>query len=212
MNDNKGQTIFLSVIGIATLLVAIVGATFAWFSASVTGNESASSIIVTTARIASVTFTDGKEINTLYALPGWSDTKTFTITHPGGNTVDQTIKVYLHWKHKPGAGGTVATDLHYTLTGDGALTPVTIGAESTGDDYTKSEIASKTITGNTTTAGTAFNETYSFFIEFPEVYADQNSQQGAQFTGYLSVELDGVETMYYNTSNPSGTTVQPVAP
>ena len=34
MTENKGQTIFLSVIGIATLLVAIIGATFAYFTTS----------------------------------------------------------------------------------------------------------------------------------------------------------------------------------
>ena len=34
MGENKGQTIFLSVIGIATLLVAIIGATFAYFTTS----------------------------------------------------------------------------------------------------------------------------------------------------------------------------------
>ena len=62
MDNNKGQTIFLSVIGIATLLVAIVGATFAWFSISVSGNANASSIIVTTAKLGSVEFTDGNLI------------------------------------------------------------------------------------------------------------------------------------------------------
>lgn len=37
MGENKGQTIFLSVIGIATLLVAIIGATFAYFTTSMGG-------------------------------------------------------------------------------------------------------------------------------------------------------------------------------
>ena len=36
-NNNKRQTIFLSVVGIATLLVAIIGATFAWFTATAGG-------------------------------------------------------------------------------------------------------------------------------------------------------------------------------
>lgn len=63
MDNNKGQTIFLSVIGIATLLVAIIGATFAWFSVTIQGNDNASSIIVTTATVGSVVFTDGNEIN-----------------------------------------------------------------------------------------------------------------------------------------------------
>ena len=59
MEDAKGQTIFLSVIGVATLLVAIVGATFAWFNISLTGDEETKNIIVTTASLSSITFESG---------------------------------------------------------------------------------------------------------------------------------------------------------
>ena len=38
MENKNGQGIFYGVIGVATLVVAIIGATFAYFSASVTGN------------------------------------------------------------------------------------------------------------------------------------------------------------------------------
>ena len=37
--ENNGRGIFYGVIGVATLVVAIIGATFAYFSASVTGNQ-----------------------------------------------------------------------------------------------------------------------------------------------------------------------------
>ena len=38
MENKNGQGIFYGVIGVATLVVAIIGATFAYFSATVTGN------------------------------------------------------------------------------------------------------------------------------------------------------------------------------
>ncbi len=38
MENKKGQGIFLGVIGVATLVVTLIGATFAFFSATVTGN------------------------------------------------------------------------------------------------------------------------------------------------------------------------------
>src|SRR5574344_258427 len=83
MDNNKGQTIFLSVIGVATLLVAIIGATFAWFSVQITGNENASSIIITTATLGNVVFTDGNEITLTDIRPETSPavTKTFYITN-----------------------------------------------------------------------------------------------------------------------------------
>ena len=38
MENNNGRGIFYGVIGVATLVVAIIGATFAYFSASITSN------------------------------------------------------------------------------------------------------------------------------------------------------------------------------
>lgn len=38
MNENGGKGLFYGVIGVATLIVAIIGATFAWFTATANGN------------------------------------------------------------------------------------------------------------------------------------------------------------------------------
>lgn len=48
MNENGGKnnTILLTVIAIATLLVVVTGATFAYFAAVVKGNDTASSISI----------------------------------------------------------------------------------------------------------------------------------------------------------------------
>ena len=63
MEESKGQAIFLSVIGVSTLLVAIVGATFAWFSITVEGNDEAQNMVFTTANLGVVSFNDGAEID-----------------------------------------------------------------------------------------------------------------------------------------------------
>ena len=45
MKDNsKTNTLLLTVIGVATLLVAVIGATFAYFTAQVGGGESATTV------------------------------------------------------------------------------------------------------------------------------------------------------------------------
>lgn len=51
MNESGGKssTILLTVIGIATLLVVVVGATFAYFAAQVSGNDTVSTLTVTAA-------------------------------------------------------------------------------------------------------------------------------------------------------------------
>ena len=63
--DNKKNTILLTVIAVATLLVAVVGATFAYFTAQV-GNDADVKVTVKTGSSASSSFTIDKAIS-LYA-------------------------------------------------------------------------------------------------------------------------------------------------
>ena len=59
---SKKQTTILTIISIATLFFAIVGATFAYFTITVKGNEEASSVMIRTAFLGQVIFEDGQEI------------------------------------------------------------------------------------------------------------------------------------------------------
>ena len=81
MEEPKTQTIFLSIIGIATLLVAIVGATFAWFSITVTGNDKPADIVITSGNLGQVSFEDGTAIDMTAIMPGKFTTKTFTVLY-----------------------------------------------------------------------------------------------------------------------------------
>ena len=65
---SNGNTILLTVIGIATLLVAIVGATFSFFTARI-NDPIGSSIKIETATLE-ITFEDGTEFEFLAAQPG----------------------------------------------------------------------------------------------------------------------------------------------
>lgn len=72
MNENGGKnnTILLTVIAIATLLVVVTGATFAYFAAVVRGNETASSISITAASEGTkVTFSGGETVNLTNIYP-----------------------------------------------------------------------------------------------------------------------------------------------
>ena len=72
MNENGGKnnTILLTVIAIATLLVVVTGATFAYFAAVVRGNENASSISITAAsKGTQVAFSGGETVNLTNIYP-----------------------------------------------------------------------------------------------------------------------------------------------
>ena len=63
MNENGGKnnTILLTVIAIATLLVVVTGATFAYFAAVIRGNDTASSISITAAKTGQTLLLGGGE-------------------------------------------------------------------------------------------------------------------------------------------------------
>lgn len=72
MNENGGKnnTILLTVIAIATLLVVVTGATFAYFAAVVRGNENASSISITAASTGQkLTLGGGEQVNLTNIYP-----------------------------------------------------------------------------------------------------------------------------------------------
>ena len=74
----KKNVVFLTVLAIATLLTAVVGTTFAYFTATVTGNDTATTTTIQTANL-SVAYSDGAQINATGIAPGWvSQTTTYS--------------------------------------------------------------------------------------------------------------------------------------
>ena len=72
MKDNsKTNTLLLTVIGVATLLVAVIGATFAYFTAQVGGGESSTTVKMN-AGVLKINFANG---NTFQTTEGFEPTK-----------------------------------------------------------------------------------------------------------------------------------------
>ena len=84
----KKNVIFLSVIAVATLLTAVIGTTFAYFTATITGNETSKNVNVTTANM-SVVYTQGKELSIANLVPGQAiPAMTFNVQNSGQSAVD----------------------------------------------------------------------------------------------------------------------------
>ncbi len=191
MGENKGQTIFLSVIGIATLLVAIIGATFAYFTTSMTGPEG--KVNATTAKIGASTFT-ADSVDATAVLPGWtSEAKNVTVTL-GESDVNVDYTCVLTMTANP------LTDLRLAVAGDNAVAAAT-KTLATGETETK-------IAEGTLTSGESKTMTYT--LTFAETGADQNGQQGASIAGVVKCST-AAATVYYNAANPGGTTEKPNA-
>ena len=85
IKDKKPNII--AIIGAVILLVlAVIGLSYAFFSAFIKGSETDTTIEGTGAKL-SLIYTDGKSVITSSnIMPGWSATKTFTVTNNGEGT------------------------------------------------------------------------------------------------------------------------------
>lgn len=214
-NQKKGNSVLLTVIAVATLLVAVVGATFAYFTASISGNDTASSVIVNTASVASITYENGQELKMENAYPGqYSNEITFTVSTTGKS--DVALPYSIGWAT---ATNTFVEqgDLVYRITSDDTSN----GATETTSDATNSDgwttapatISSplKIVDASFAASDSAQTHTYKMQMHFKETATNQNSNQGATFAGKIEVKIGDEDTMYFTSSNPTGTTTQPTS-
>ena len=185
MEEPKGQTIFLSVVGIATLLIAIVGATFAWFSISVTGNDNPSDIVITSGNLGQVSFTDGTAIDISNLMPGKYTTKTFTVSQTDPSATGKIeYNIILNVRENTLSPASEGEFIH-KLTSSGNTNG---GKLATLKDTPVPE--ESTIIGSGVIEGYEVH-TYEYTIGLNNVDKDQNAAQGKKFSGYLSVKITG---------------------
>ena len=183
MEDGRGQTIFLSIIGIATLLVAIIGATFAWFSITVTGNETPADIVITSSNLGQVSFTDGTAIDLGKLMPGTFTTKTFTVSQTDPSATGRiSYNIMLNVRANtltPNADGQFVHSLKSKGNSNGGTLA--------NFDASPVPVQSMVI-GSGVIEGYEIHE-YEYTIGLNNINANQNAAQGKTFSGYLSVVL-----------------------
>lgn len=157
--NNKGSMIILTIIGIATLLVAVIGATFAYFSVTVKYDKEPTPAVVETSTML-ITFETKNELVYKGAIPGRPSLSAnpetqainnklkFTLTSATNMTLDTQYNVYLVIDSNDAAGATqglkdndfVTDNLVYLMTQERNVTSAatTNGtAGSAGSQYFK---------------------------------------------------------------------------
>ena len=188
----KKNVIFLSVIAVATLLTAVVGTTFAYFTATVSGNESANNVKVSTDTLA-VTYAQTSSISQSNWVPGKSASMRFTVANNSNNAT----KFNLVWD--AGVTNTVADaadakDITYTLysctSAEDAtcttklVTAAQLPAANAASTTAIPEAAALTVAAK----GTNY---YKLTVDFAETNKEQNSLQGKSFGGTIIVGAAG---------------------
>ena len=193
----KKQEILLSVVSILTIIVAVIGATFSYFTTKMTG--SGTSGTVTTAKVGNITFNGGNDLTNASDIePGDTFDKTFSISVPATD-VSNTVYIRMDYTNE-------FQDLQWSIKGTGANTDVITGTIPTTSTKTTVTLVTNKITKNS--VAQTFN--YTLTITLPNLDKNQDYDQGKKFSGTLYADLgDGVDMIYYNSTYPNGTTTKP---
>ncbi len=194
MENNNKHTIFLTVVALATLLIVVVGTTFAYFTSRVTTNGDDETQTVIKSATLGITYEAGAKVvlgtEEQGIFPGASTTNTFTVK----NTGDYDSAVDISWKDL--ANDFAGSDLVYTLerTDEDGTNKVPVKGETvipkTGENLL---IANETIP-------TGKSYKYTLHITFKETNEDQSIDKGKTFDSKINVEIaENASTGHYTT-------------
>ncbi|MBQ3142563.1 MAG: hypothetical protein IJB82_03555 [Bacilli bacterium] len=162
-------TLILGIVYIVVVVLSVGGLTYAFFTASVGGNDRASSTTVETAELKLV-FNGREVIEMEEALPGQEVTKTFTVENKGDVEIEYTIDIEDVLNEFQNG------DLVYSLT-----------STNGGASANRKVLPTSEGTLETATIEPGVIQTYTITILFKETGSNQNLSQGAKFTGKLQI-------------------------
>ena len=202
MSEGKNNTVMLTIIGIATLLIAVVGATFAYFSAQLTGTDNEKEYTVRSATVGTE-FDGGADITATGIYPkaeAWGTT-TFSIKTTSTKGVSTKYSITLVIDNNDATSDADLNDgnnmikrfqpnaLSYTLTATEA-NAATKGTMPTATDTKIADPSQNIVFGTATIYGNDAQEvtqTYTLSMFFKDNGEDQNANQGAQFKAHIAI-------------------------
>ena len=163
---------------IALLLLLTTGLSYAYFSASISGNENAKNVVVEAGTL-SLVYTDGPEINAQNIKPGWSTTKEVSVKNTG--TLDTNYNVI--WQSLTNE----ITNNEMVISATCQRLNSTGTVEGTCESISQAAVSDMTI-AKRVSIESGITHKYTFTILFKETNADQNTNQGKKFNGVLGIE------------------------
>ena len=180
------KSLVLSILFVVLFILSLLGLTFAFFGVMVSGNEVASSVVVHTIDLGTVTFLDGDTISAEGIYPMAANeriSKTFTITATS-NEANIDYSIYLTVYENTFIQN-YTKEFSYTLS----------GSSSSGGTVASSVNAQvPAVSNNPYLIGTGVlksggdTHTYTFTIGLNEMDSNQNYNQNKRFDGRLSVD------------------------
>ena len=187
----KKNVVLLSVIAIATLLITVVGATFAYYAATISGNPEDATVNIKSADGLTITYNGGTKLEGSNVLPGWeSGEYEMTVSNETEYDVTYTMK----WNAVSNTlDATDQPNLKYTATAETAW----VDGEENGEDLTSAVNPAGTATQFPTTSGGTFATqslkpgekiTYTIKVSYAYTETQQNATATSKsFTAKLNI-------------------------
>ena len=163
---------------IALLLLLTTGLSYAYFSASISGNENAKNVVVEAGTL-SLVYTDGPEIKAQNIKPSWSTTKEVSVKNTG--TLDANYNII--WQSLTNE----ITNNEMVISATCQRLNSTGTVEGTCESISQAAISDMTIAKKINIEA-GITHKYTFTILFKETNSDQNNNQGKGFNGVLGIE------------------------
>ena len=176
MIDKDKMTLFVT--GMFLLLIMTTGLSYAYFSASISGNENAKNVVVEAGTL-SLVYTDGAEIKAQNIKPGWSTTKEVSVKNTGTLEANYNI-IWQSLTNEITNNDMVISATCQRLNASGTV-------EGTCESISQAAISDMTI-AKKISIESGITHKYTFTILFKETNADQNYNQGKEFNGVLGIE------------------------
>ena len=176
MIDKDKMTLFVT--GMFLLLIMTTGLSYAYFSASVKGNENAKDMVVEAGTL-SLVYTDGPEIKAQNIKPGWSTTKEVSVKNNGTLDTNYNI-IWQSLTNEVANNEMVISATCQRLNASGTV-------EGTCESISQAAISDMTIAKKINIEA-GITHKYTFTILFKETNTDQNTNQGKKFNGVLGIE------------------------
>jgi hypothetical protein len=191
--ENRKDYKILMLIGVLLCISLIIGTSYAFFTATVTGAAKETAI---TSGTMSILYTDGPEVTLENAIPGSTVTKTFTVKNTG--TVSTNYDVYLSEVIN---GFVDQTDLVYSLVSAD-------GGYNTTSDVQMPNAPSKIVSSYA--IAPSVTHSYTLTIKFLNKAEAQDDNQGKSFSAKLQVNeykeaVTGTELASTLLTNAGGT-------
>lgn len=197
MKKQNVNVLLLTVLSVATLLVSVIGASFAYFTATAT-SEDAETVVVGAGKLTIHYQNDTKNIEPIEALNVLPSTsgepyavKEFTIT--GNNSLENTHMPYtLHLVMTKNEFENNMIEYKLSSTGsNGTLVPAQTQLKGINTGAHTVNFGEGKFTGQVTDAV----HTYVLSLYFNDNEEDQDANKGKEFAAYVDVKVKAVETI-----------------